>query len=279
MQFLKKVFGLIVFWVAINACETKSKTETKTPLEFCVIEYDIPFSASKADEKSGLQGFYINIGEAIAKELGMAPKPSFVMSAFMNRPVREGLMARQCDVQIGLMRTKGKWLIPKKVQLTNAFAELGYALVLPQNSTIKTANDLKGKKVATQTGSPAHIGLDLVGDIHFTFFQFAEPALKALADGKVDAAMIWGPTAGYQNKYHYDNRFKVLPTNYSWPMAIALNAKSDSLAKKVDVALEKIRPTIQKLYLKYGFPTGEIFKMPEIPYTKPTGDDDDDDDD
>lgn len=270
-------FLFISFCTLFFACKSKTKTETKPPFEFCVIEYDIPFSASKVDEKSGLQGFYINIGEALAEELGMTPKPSFVMSAFMNRPVREGLMAGRCDVQIGLMRTKGKWLIPKKVQLTNAFADLGYALVLLQNSTIKTAADLKGKKVATQTGSPAHLGLDLIGNIQFTFFQFAEPALKALAEGKVDAALIWGPAAGYQNKYHYDNRFRVLPTNYSFPMAIALNAKSDSLAKKVDVALEKIRPTIQKLYLKYGFPTGEIFKMPEIPYTKPAGDDDDDD--
>jgi polar amino acid transport system substrate-binding protein len=278
MQFCVKIIGLLAFVLVINACKTEKKTETKTPFEFCVIEYDIPFSASKADEKSGLQGFYINIGQAIAKELGMTPKPSFVMSAFMNRPVREGLMAGRCDVQIGLMRTKGKWLIPNKVQLTNAFADLGYALVLPQNSTIKTATDLKGKKVATQTGSPAHIGLDMIGDVQFTFFQFAEPALKALAEGKVDAALIWGPTAGYQNKYHYDNRFKVLPTNYSWPMAIALNAKSDSLAKKVDVTLEKIRPTIQKLFIQYGFPTGTVFMMPEIPYTKPPGEEEDDDD-
>jgi polar amino acid transport system substrate-binding protein len=278
MQFLKYVFGVIVLFGGINACKNKSKTETKAPFEFCVIEYDMPFSASKADEKSGLQGFYINIGEAIAKELNMTPKPSFVMSAFMNRPVREGLMAGKCEVQIGMPRTKGKWLIPNKVQLTNAFADLGYALVLPKNNNIKIANDLKGKKVATQTGSPAHIGLDLIGGVQFTFFQFAEPALKALADGKVDAALIWGPTAGYQNKYHYDNRFKVLPTNYSWPMAIALNAKSDSLAKKVDVTLEKIRPTIQKLFIQYGFPTGTVFMMPEIPYTKPPGEDDDDDD-
>jgi polar amino acid transport system substrate-binding protein len=275
----RTIFILFIsFCTLFIACKNKTKKETKSTFEFCVIEYDIPFSASKSDEKSGLQGFYINIGEALAEELGMTPKPSFVMSAFMNRPVREGLLADRCDVQIGLMRTKGKWLIPKKVQLTNAFADLGYALVLPQNSTIKTAADLKGKKVATQTGSPAHLGLDLIGGVQFAFFQFAEPALKALAEGKVDAAMIWGPTAGYQNKYHYDNRFKVLPTNYSWPMAIALNARSDSLAKKVDVALEKIRPSIQKLYLKYGFPTGAVFVMPEIPYTKPVGEEDDDDD-
>jgi polar amino acid transport system substrate-binding protein len=268
MRYFKPFLLFVTLYTVFSACKNDAKTVAAPPFEFCVIEYDIPFSASKADEKTGLSGFYVNIGEAIAKELGMSPKPSFVMSAFMNRPVREGLMAGRCAAQIGLPRTNGKWLIPKKVQLTNAFAELGYALVLPQNSPIQKAEDLKGKKVATQTGSPAHLGLDMIGNIQFTFFQFAEPAMKALAEGKVEAAMIWGPTAGYYNKYHYDNRFKVLPTNYSFPMAIALTADNDSLAVKIDTTLEKIRPTIQKLFLQYGFPTGTVFTMPAIPFTK-----------
>jgi polar amino acid transport system substrate-binding protein len=274
-----KIFLLTAsLFTAFSACKNDAKTVAAPPFEFCVIEYDVPFSASKTDEKSGLQGFYINIGEAIAKDLGREAKPSFVMSAFMNRPVREGLMAGRCVAQIGVPRTKGKWLIPKKVQLTNAFAEFSYALVLPQNSTIQKAEDLKGKKVATQTGSPAHLGLDMVGGVQFTFSQFAEPALKALAEGTVDAAMIWGPAAGYQNKYHYGNRFKVLPTNYSFPMAIALTANNDSLAVKINTTLEKIRPNIQKVFLQYGFPTGTVFTMPDIPLTKPAGEEDDDDD-
>jgi polar amino acid transport system substrate-binding protein len=269
MRYFKSVILFASLFTLFSSCKNDAKTVAAPPFEFCVIEYDIPFSASKSDEKTGLQGFYVNIGEAIAKDLGMTAKPSFVMSAFMNRPVREGLMAGHCVAQIGIPRTKGKWLIPKKVQLTNAFAELGYALVLPQNSTIQKAADLRGKKVATQTGSPAHLGLDMIGDVQFSFFQFAEPALKALAEGKVEAAMIWGPAAGYQNKFYYDNRFKVLPTNYSFPMAIALTANNDSLAVKINATLEKIRPNIQKLFLQYGFPTGTVFTMPDIPHTKP----------
>jgi hypothetical protein len=59
-------------------------------------------------------------------------------------------------------------------------------------------------------------------------------------------------------------------------MAIALTADNDSLAIKVNASLEKIRPTIQKLFLKYGFPTGTVFTMPTIPHTKPAGEEDDD---
>lgn len=272
---IKHLLILLVFSAFVSSCKSDMQTPTQ-PFEFCVIEYDMPFSASKPDEKTGLSGFYVNIGEAVAKELGMIPKPSYIMAAFMNRPIREGLMAGKCVAQIGLPRMEGKWMIPKKVQLTRAFAEVGYALVIPQNSTIATPNDLKGKNVAVQPGSPAHVGLDLVGGIKYTSFQFAEPAMKALAEGKVDAAFIWGPTAGYQNKYLYNNQFKVLPSNYTFPVAVALTAANDSLATKVDVALDKLRPAIQKLFLQYGFPTGTMFTMPELPHTKAEGDDDDD---
>lgn len=272
---IKHLLILTAYCSLFFSCKSNTQTAATEPFEFCVIEYDMPFSASTTDEKSGLQGFYVNIGEAVAKELNMVPKPAYIMAAFMNRPIREGLMAGKCAAQIGAPRTEGKWMIPKKVQLTRAFADVGYAMVVPQNSTIATPNDLKGKNVAVQTASPAHVGLDLVGGIKYTPFQFAEPAMKALAEGKVDAAFIWGPTAGYQNKFLYNNRFKVMPTNYTWPVAVALTAASDSLAKHVDMALDKLRPSIQKLYLQYGFPSGTMFIMPELPHTK--GEDDDDD--
>jgi polar amino acid transport system substrate-binding protein len=269
MILLKKIFWFASFSIVFSGCKNGVQDKSIPPFEFCVIEYDIPLSASKADEKTGLSGFYVNIGEAIAKELGRVPKPSFVMSAFMNRPIREGLLAGRCGAQIGLVRHQGKWLIPQKVQLTQAFGTVGYALVVPRNSPIQKAADLKGKNIAVQSGSPAHLGLDQLGGVSFHFFQFAEPAMKALVEGQVDAAMIWGPTAGYQNKYYYDNRFNVMPTNYSWPVAIALTAANDSLTTQIDTALEKLRPTIQKLVEDYGFPSGAVFAMPALPLTQP----------
>ena len=263
----KLLYLLLGVFIFID-CQKPNTEGGKPPFEFCIIEYDMPFSASKMDEKTGLSGFYVDLGEAVANDLGMSSKPSFIMSAFQSRPIRDGLLAGKGVAQIGLPRTDGKWLIPRKVQLTESFSSMGYALVIPQNSTITQASDLKGKIVAVQTGSPAHIGLDMIGGVKFSFSQFAEPAMKTLAEGNADAALIWGATAGYQNKYYYDNRFKVMPTNYTWPVAIALTATNDSLAIRVDAALVKLKPTIEKLYQKYGFPTGTVFTMPELPYTK-----------
>ena len=71
MRYFKIILFGASFFTLFSACRNEVKKVEAPPFEFCVIEYDIPFSASKADEKSGLQGFYINIGEAIAKELGL----------------------------------------------------------------------------------------------------------------------------------------------------------------------------------------------------------------
>jgi ABC-type amino acid transport substrate-binding protein len=89
-----------------------------------------------------------------------------------------------------------------------------------------------------------------------------------MAQGKADAAFVWGATAGYQNKYLYQNRFKVIPTSYTWSVAIGFTAKGDSLANRAEAALEKLKPTVQKLYDLYGFPTGTVMQMPELPFTK-----------
>jgi ABC-type amino acid transport substrate-binding protein len=267
---------LIAFIYTCIGCQNAkvaAPPAAKKVFEFCVIEYDIPFSTSKPDEKTGLSGFYVNVGEAIAKELNLDAKPSFVMASFNNRPIREGLLAGRCEAQIGLPRVEGKWFIPKKVQLTQSFGSMGYALVYPKGKTFKKLSDLRGKNIATQTGSPAHIGLDLAKGMKYSLFQTAEDAMKALADGKTDAALVWGATAGYQNKYYYENRFTISPTNYTWNVAIGLTAANDSLATKIDAALTKLKPTIEQLSTQYGLPTGEAFIMPELPYTKEAAED------
>lgn len=267
-----KFLILLLCVLGFTRCQTsnsKPNTEgVKPTFEFGVIEYDMPFSASTPDSATGLSGFYVALGEAVANDLGMVAKPSFIMSAFQSRPIRDGLLAGKCVAQIGLPRTDGKWLIPRKVQLTESFASMGYSLVIPQDSKITKASDLKGKMVAVQTGSPAHMGLDRIGGVKLSYSLFAEPAMVTLAEGKADAAIIWGATAGYQNKYLYNNRFKVIPTNYTWPVAIALTAANDSLTRQVDAALVRLKPTIDQLYTKYGFPKGAVFMMPELPSTE-----------
>jgi ABC-type amino acid transport substrate-binding protein len=87
----------------------------------------------------------------------------------------------------------------------------------------------------------------------------AEDAMRALADGKVDAAFVWGPIAGYVNKTVFNSAFTVTPVRgpgLAWPAAIGLARDHAALRDKLNRAIEVKRAWIDELVAKYGFPSG-----------------------
>ncbi|MFI9122968.1 ABC transporter substrate-binding protein [Streptomyces bikiniensis] len=76
----------------------------------------------------------------------------------------------------------------------------GEAILVPKDSPLRTARDLKGRKVAVAQGSSAHFqlvaSLAKVGlkpsDVQVTLLQPAD-ALAAFTTGKVDAWAVWDP--------------------------------------------------------------------------------------
>ncbi|MFE8941282.1 MULTISPECIES: ABC transporter substrate-binding protein [unclassified Streptomyces] len=76
----------------------------------------------------------------------------------------------------------------------------GEAILVPRDSPLRTARDLKGKKVAVAQGSSAHFQLVAAlakaglkpSDVRVTLLQPAD-ALAAFTTGKVDAWAVWDP--------------------------------------------------------------------------------------
>ncbi|MFJ3535712.1 ABC transporter substrate-binding protein [Streptomyces sp. NPDC090109] len=76
----------------------------------------------------------------------------------------------------------------------------GEAVLVPKDSPLRTARDLKGKKVAVAQGSSAHFQLVAAlakaglkpSDVQVTLLQPAD-ALAAFTTGKVDAWAVWDP--------------------------------------------------------------------------------------
>ncbi|MBC8153356.1 MAG: transporter substrate-binding domain-containing protein [Bacteroidetes bacterium] len=238
----------------------------------CVIGYDMPLSNQQADPISGLRGLYLELSDTLAKEMQTSLATHFVLQAYFGRPIRFGLLANQCRAQVGLPRGDSDWYIPKKVALTQSFMSLGYAIVVPADVVVQRLEDLQGKTVAVQTGSPPHLALGQVGNVELTFAVDAEPALLALAEGRVQAAFIWGPTAGYLNKYKYQNKYKVIQTDMVWPVAIGVRAEDLELRDQMNTILARLSPYVQQLNTKYGFPTGPVLMIPDAlknPYKVP----------
>jgi sulfonate transport system substrate-binding protein len=90
----------------------------------------------------------------------------------------------------------------------------GQAIVVPKDSPLKSASELKGKKIAVAKGSSAHAQLLGVlakngltfDDIQAQYLQPAD-ALAALSTGKVDAWAIWEP---YTSQAEIQNGARIL---------------------------------------------------------------------
>ncbi|TRZ38602.1 aliphatic sulfonate ABC transporter substrate-binding protein [Niallia circulans] len=99
---------------------------------------------------------------------------------------------------------------------TASTGELSDAIIVPENSSIKTAQDLKGKKIAVAKGSSAYgllyrmLEKEGINPSELEIIQLQpDEAQPAFETGSVDAWAIWEP---YQSVQVVKNKAKVIAT-------------------------------------------------------------------
>ena len=220
-----RVTGLLVgCWLFVLPGLTPGGDGAPDVFRICVLVKDMPLSHRGPDEYSQRLGLYIDLAEAMASAAGKELEVFYAIVAFYKRPVQSSLLENRCDAYFGLPREESDWFIPRRVRLTKAFMSIGYGVVVPRSETIQTLEDLRGKTVGVQPGSPPAISLAQLDGVETRIFLDPEPALEALDRGEIDAAFVWGPRAGYYNKYVYEGAYRVLPTALRWPVAIGVRA-------------------------------------------------------
>jgi mono/diheme cytochrome c family protein len=130
---------------------------------------------------------------------------------------------------------------------------------VPKGRRAAGLDDLKGQRVAVQFGSPPQSLLAMRNDITSVTAMDPEEAMRRLAAGEVDAAFIWGPSAGYINRSAMHDAFDIIAVNapqMQWPAAIGLSNKQAALRDEVDSVLERLQPRIRELAAKYALANG-----------------------
>jgi polar amino acid transport system substrate-binding protein len=240
-------------------------------LRVCADPNNPPFSTSAG----GQQGFYLEIAERIASALGRALEPVWHLTYFGQRAVRSTLLAGACDFYIGLP-SDGEFM-GGQLLLSEPFAVFAYALVLPKDMHVERLADLRGRRVAVQFASPPQSLLATAEDVLAVTVLSPEEGMRALADGRADAAYLWGPSAGYLNKYMYNSRYQIVPTEgqaMSWHVAIGFRRDDRTLRETVQSLLDTLGPPIRELEAKYGFPSGAPVRLADAtgdPIRPPSG--------
>ncbi len=223
------------------------------PLKVCADPDNLPFSKSEGPER----GLYIELAELVAKKLEATPVQYTWWLTFNQRRALRNT-AGDCDAVFALP-TDADYKA-RGLQKTPAFLNVAYAVVAAPSFQFSNLNDLKGKRLAVQYQTTPHILFSQLDGFTYTTFRTADEVFDALANGSVDASLLWGPVAGYENKSKYANRWKVTPltgADMNGQVSVAVRRDKPALAKDIETALASLQSEITALEDKYGFPRGK----------------------
>jgi mxaJ protein len=242
-------------------------SSSQPPLRVCADPNNLPFSNSRGE------GFENRIAALLAHDLGRPLTYSW-------RPQRRGfirntLNARQCDVVMGvpagfpLARTTQPYYRSTYVFVTRHHRPPIASLDDPQLRRLTIGIQIAGEDYNNPPPAIALASRHLVDHIRgFTVYgDYSDAApqraiIDAVANRRVDVAIVWGPLAGY---FAARERVRLDLSPVSPPMAapgvpfafdIAMGVRRDDveLATALDAALVRQRDAIQRVLAQYHVP-------------------------
>ena len=231
-------------------------------LRVCADPNNMPFS-NEAGE-----GFEQKVAEFLAPKLG---RKSVSYSFFPQATgfVRMTLGSNLCDVIMSY--PQGDEL----VQNTNAYYRTAYALVVPKDgdlARIETLEDpaLKGKKIGVVAGTPpatylARAGLigkakpyQLMVDTRVD--NSAKAMIDDLGNGVIDAAVLWGPMAGYYARQSGKD-YAVIPLTRegkgpatAFRITMGVRPSDQQWKRTLNKAIAENQTEIDDILLSFGIP-------------------------
>jgi polar amino acid transport system substrate-binding protein len=216
-------------------------------LGLCAHPNSLPF-ASKAGDPPGFQ---VELGQALARELGVSLRLDWIITQYQMR-------SAGCDIVLDIIadrEAQGE----TNLRISKPYYRTGVALAVPATSQLTSFKSLDAHtKVGVQVGSIAAM---LIGQRHVptSTFGFEADSLDALANHEIDAAAVTPTMASYFNLTHPDKAVRILDRDESeadlnWNVAVGMVRPDDAMRDAIDVALSKLRDdgTIERIYRRYG---------------------------
>ena len=244
-------FKAFAFAAALAAGALTVSAAGAEPLRVCADPDNLPFSKSEGDER----GMYIDLAELVGKQINQPVEYTWWDTHYQRRALRNTILQGSCDAVFALPADADYKV--RGLQRSQPFLQVGYAVVAAPGFTFKSLDDLKKLRLGVQFTSTPHILLSQLEGFKSSTYRSADELLAALAKGEVDAAFMWGPVAGYENKKRWGNRWRVTPVaghDLNGAVAVAVRRGMDKLAADIDRALTLLKPQINALAEKYGFP-------------------------
>jgi len=216
-------------------------------LHLCAHPNSLPY-ASKAGNPPGFQ---LELGRALAKELGVMLVTEWIV-------VPSQAFRADCDIILDTIADP-EAQADTGLQISEPYYRSGVGLAVPRGSPITTFGELNDHtKVGVQVGSVAAMLLNQQ-HVRTSTFGFEDDMLEALAAGEIDAAAVTPLSAGWYNLNHSSQGFAVISPDETagdlvWNAAVGIRQPDDKLRDAIDAALDRLRAegAITTIYAKYG---------------------------
>jgi polar amino acid transport system substrate-binding protein len=220
------------------------------PLRFCADPDNLPFSKAEGPER----GMYVEVAELVAQKLGMPVEFTWWYTHNQRRALRNTVgKDASCDIVVALPADYSARALVK----TKPFMSVSYAVVAAPEFSFKRLDDLRASRIGVQFGSTPQIVLATIDGFRTTTYRESDEMFAALAKKEIDIAFLWGPSAGYDNKRRHGERWRVTPVaghDFAGEVAMAVRREKESLLPQINAALADLKPQIERLADKYGFP-------------------------
>ncbi len=234
----------------------------RSALRVCADPANMPFSNRKAE------GFENKLAELLAGKLGVPVLYTWFPQA--TGFIRQTLRARRCDLVIGY--AQGHEL----VQNTNHYYRSAYAIVYPKDGGLdglESLDDprLKDKSIGVVAGTPPATVLALNGllgkvrpyqlTVDTRHTSPAEDMINDLAAGEIDAALLWGPMAGYYAKKTGGKSLQVVPLvkeskgpRMAFRITMGIRPREPDWKRQLNDLIANHQDEINAILLDFGVP-------------------------
>ena len=217
-------------------------------LMICANPNALPFSSKNGDRR----GIELELGEALAKELGVALEVGWVIFP-MHVPRVD------CDILFNSIVDR-ETAEDAHLRLSKPYTVSGVAIALrPGMEGIKGFGDLKkGQRIGGIVSSLATVNLGKKG-VPTIPFTFEDEMLEALGKGEIDVALAIPSSIGYYNITHRDAPVTLVLDYESmpelrWEVAVGMRKADDALVDAVNAALARMLAdgVVHRIYASYG---------------------------
>ena len=204
-----------------------------------------------------LVGFDIDLGSAIAKELGVSPR--WVNASFDG--IFPALLSRKFDMVVTAATITPER--QKTLAFSDPYYDAGQVITLRREQKPITLDDLTGKTVGVQINTTAHVMLEDRAGVRLKKFNSIDLAFLDLQNGRLDAVVNDAPTTRFMLKQSFPSLTVVGTPVTAEQYGIACHPEDASLVKAVNAALAELRTSgeYDRIYAKW-FATGEVEATP-----------------